>query len=111
MAGRDQPVDHVAVDVAPLALPVRPVRAADLRALVPVHAEPAQRVEQQLVGLLGVARGVGVLDAEHEGAADVPGVGPVEQAGADQPDVRIAGRRRAEANPNGLCGTRSGADR
>ena len=52
------------------------------------------------VALLAVARGVGVLDAEHEGAAGVAGVGPVEQRGADQADVRRAGRRRAEPDPH-----------
>ena len=92
----------VAVDVAALGLPVGLVRAADLRALVPVQAQPAQRVEQRVVALLAVPRGVGVLDPEDERAAGVPGVGPVEQGGADQADVRRAGRRGAEPDPDRL---------
>jgi hypothetical protein len=92
--------ERVAVRVTSLALPVGPVRASDLWALVPVEAEPAQHVEQSLVGLDGVAAGVGVLDAEDEGAAVVAGVRPVEQGGADQSDVRGARRRRAEADPD-----------
>ena len=46
-----------------------------------------QRLEQLLVALLAVARGGGVFDAEDELAAVVPGVGPVEQHGADEADV------------------------
>ena len=88
VAALDQAGDGVVVQRAALGLPVRLVRAADLGALVPVQAEPAQRVQQRVVGLGGVAGGVGVLDPEHERAADVAGVGPVEQRGADQADVR-----------------------
>ena len=94
--GRDQLRGDVGVEVVPLGLPVRAVRAADLGALVPVEAEPAQAVEQVPVGLLGVPRGVGVLDPEDERAAGVPGVRPVEQGGAHEPDVHHARRRRAE---------------
>ncbi len=103
----DEPRDDVLVDVRALRLPVRLVRAADLDALVPVEPEPAQRVEELLVALLAVARRVGVLDAEHERAAGVPRVGPVEQRGADEPDVRRPGRGRAEADADGR-GTRCG---
>ena len=98
--GLEQASRHVGVDVHPLGLPVRPVGTADLDALVPVQAEPAQRVQQLLVALLGVPCGVGVLDPEHERAAHVPGVGPVEQGGAHHPDVRHAGGRRAEPDPD-----------
>ena len=66
VAGGLQPLDHVGVDLAALRLPVGLVRAADADALVPVEAEPGERVEELLVALLAVARGIGVLDAEHE---------------------------------------------
>src|SRR5690606_32290118 len=89
-------LDHVAVDLSALRLAVRPVRTTDVDALVPVDAQPAQTVEQLLVALLAVARRIGVLDAEHELAAGVPRVGPIEQGGADEADVGSAGRRRAE---------------
>jgi hypothetical protein len=95
--------DHVAVEVAALRLPVRLVGATDLGALVPVQPEPAQGVEDRVVALLAVARGIGVLDAEDEVAAGVARVRPVEERGADQADVRRAGRRRTEANPD-RCG-------
>ena len=67
------------------------------------QSKPSQRitVEQRVVGLLGVPGGVGVLDPEDEGAAVVPREGPVEQGGAGQPDVRGAGRGRAEPDADG----------
>src|SRR5699024_7299141 len=104
-----QPGDHVLVDLAALGLAVGAVRAADLDALVPVDAGPAHGVEQLVVGLLAVAGGVGVLDAEDELAAVVAGVGPVEQGGAHHADVRGAGGAGAEADADlvggrGSCG-------
>ena len=74
--GGEQLGGDVAVDLVALGLPVGPVRAADLGALVPVQAEPAQAVEQVPVGLLGVARGVGVLDAEDEACRRCAGRAP-----------------------------------
>ena len=67
-----------------------------------VMPEPGHRVEQLVVALLGVALGVGVLDAEHEVAARVARVRPVEQGRAHHAHVRRAGGRRAESNAN-LC--------
>ena len=90
--GLKQAVGHLPVDGGTLGLAVRAVRAADLHALVPIQAEPTQRVEDLVVALLGIAGGVGVLDAEHEGAAGVAGFGPVEQGGADHTHMRGAGR-------------------
>src|SRR6185436_7434313 len=44
----------------------RPVRAAHARSLVPVQAEPAERADDGLDGLLGGPLEVGVLDAQDE---------------------------------------------
>ncbi len=101
MAGREQLGGDVGVDVHPLRLPVGRLRPADLGALVPVEAEPAHGLQQLLVGLLGVAGRVGVLDPEDQLAAVVPGEGPVEEGGADQADVRVPGRGGTEADPDG----------
>ena len=101
-------LDHVRVDLPTLGLTVRLVRAADLDALVPVDPEPAHRLEQLLVGLLRVALGVRVLDAEHEGAAGVPRPAPVEQDRADQPHVGGAGGRGGEAHAHGGLGVHLG---
>ena len=54
-------------------LQVRRVRAADARPLVPVEPAPAQRALDLLDRLGVLARLVGVLDAQHEHAADVGG--------------------------------------
>ncbi len=97
-AALEEPRRDVGVDLAPLALAVRAVGPPDLGPLVPVEAQPAEGVEKLLVRLLRVAFGVGVLDAEHEVAARVAGVGPVEQRRADQADVRRARGRGAEAD-------------
>jgi len=99
--GLEEPPGDVGVDVQALGLPVRSVRTADLHTLVPVQPEPPQGIEELAVGLLAVARGVGVLDPEDERAADVPGVRPVEQRRADQADVRRPRGRRAEPHPDG----------
>src|SRR5699024_7390846 len=97
VAGLGQLLGAIGVDVPPLRLPVRAVRAADLHPLVPVEPEPREGVEELFVGLLGVPRGIGVLDPEDELPAGVTGVGPVEQGGSDQPDVRGSGGRGAKA--------------
>ncbi len=89
--GLDQPGQHVPVDLAAFGLPVRAVRAADLGPLVPVQPQPTQAVQQVPVGLLGVPRGVGVLDPEDELPTVVPGVRPVEQRRAHDADVHQAG--------------------
>src|SRR5699024_5794274 len=97
VAGLQELRGDVGVDVHPLGLPVRAVRAADLHPLVPVQPEPAEGVEELFVGLLRVPRRIGVFDPEDELPAGVAGVGPVEQGGSDQPDVRGAGGRGAKA--------------
>ncbi len=85
------------VDFVALTLEVGTVVAADLRAFVPLESEPAEAVVDDLVGFVGVALGVGVLHAEHEGAAVFAGVEPVEEGGAGASDVEKTGGRRGEA--------------
>src|SRR5690606_1344167 len=99
--GDQQPGRDVPVEVHALGLAVRGVGAADLGALVPVEAQPAHRVEQLGVGLLGVAGRVGVLDAEDQGALVVLGERPVEQGGADQAHVGVSGGRGTETDAYG----------
>ena len=94
---------RVGVNLAALALQIRPMRTADFGTLVPVESQPAHHFEDGVIGLLAVAGQVGVFDAEDEGAAVVPGKGPVEQRGAGHADVGTAGRRRTEADANGCA--------
>src|SRR5690606_37339626 len=90
------------VDLQPLRLPVRPIGAAHLGPLVPVEAQPAQAVENGCEGLLGGALGVGVLNAEDEGAAVVAGKEPVEERRASPTHVQVAGGTGRKTGPN-LC--------
>src|SRR5262249_25559040 len=73
-----------------LRLVVRPVRAADLGALVPVEAEPLEAVEDRLERLGDIPLLVGVVDAQDELAAVLAGEEPVEQRRADAADVKVA---------------------
>ena len=66
------------IEFRALRLEVRAKFAADFGAFVPIHAEPAHRVEDHLQEGLGVTLLVRVLDAEDELAARVAGVEPVE---------------------------------
>jgi hypothetical protein len=89
----------------PLALVVRAERTlarcggvAGERTFIPVQAEPAEAVEDDFHGRLRVARGVGVLDAQDEGATRVAGIEPVEERGAGAADVEKAGGTGGEAD-------------
>src|SRR5574337_423396 len=70
--------------------------ALEERALVPGDAEPGEPVEDHLGVGVGGALLVCVLDAEHEGAAGLPGVEPVEEGGAGTADMEIAGGAGSE---------------
>ena len=95
-----------------LHLAVRGVRpagrlAGDLRALVPGQAQPVQAVEDVLLELDRAAGDVGVLEAEDERAADVPGVQVVEQRRPGGPDVERPGR--AGGDPDAVDGHEAAA--
>ena len=85
------------VAVGALRLEIRAVRPADLGAFVPVHAHPAEAVEDQRDGLLDVPLLVGVVDPEDELAAGVAGQQPVEQRRPHPADVEEAGRAGGES--------------
>jgi hypothetical protein len=88
----------LALEVGAAVAFARPGGVAGDRAFVPCQAQPAQAVEDDLDGFLGIARGIGVLDAQHERAAGVPGVEPVEQRRARAADVQVARGTGGEAN-------------
>src|SRR6476619_1345846 len=94
------------MDLAALGLPIGRIRPTDVGTLVVVQPEPAQRIQQRHIAFLAIAFGVSVLQPEHEGATGVAGVGPVEQRGADQANMRRACGRRAEPNSNCLFAPR-----
>ena len=66
------------IEFGTLRLEVGTKFAADFGAFVPIHAEPAHRIEDHLQEGLRVALLVRVLDAEDELTARVAGVEPVE---------------------------------
>ena len=68
---------------------------------VPVEPEPAERLLDLLGRLVDLARGVGVLDAQPELAALVPGEEPVEERRAHVADVEEPGGRRSHADADG----------
>ena len=82
---------------------------------MPSHASDD---EDAVDPLLAVALGVGVLDAQDEGAAGVAGEEPVEQRRPGAADVEEPRGRRGEADPaagrggaGGLAGAATGATR
>src|SRR5699024_1953417 len=83
--------DDVLVDLTALGLAVGLVWSTHLHAFIPVDAHPIHGIKQLLVGLFGVAFGVGVFDAEDHFAAGVAGPAPVKQGGTDQSNVWGAG--------------------
>ncbi|MNF43332.1 hypothetical protein D3C84_244100 [compost metagenome] len=89
------------INIAALALTVRTVRAADVRAFAPVDPQPAQGVEDLLFGLAGRTQLVGILDAQDELTAVLAGEAQVEQGDVGGADVRVAGGRRRDAGTNG----------
>src|SRR5436190_24176940 len=80
-----------------LRLAVRPPRSADVRAFVPVEAEPAQIPQNARFRLDGRALGVGVLDAEDECAAAPAREQPVEEGRTHAADVQMTGGAWSEA--------------
>ena len=79
-AARHQLVRVLPIDLGALALAVGTVGPADVRALVPGEAEPAQGLEDHPLAGGMAALAVGVLDAQEELAAQLAGEGVVERA-------------------------------
>src|SRR4029079_8856614 len=85
------------IKMKPLRLPVRAPGTADVRALVPLQAEPAQIVEDALLRRLRRSLGVGVLDAQDVGPLVAAREQPVEQRHAPGADAKRSCRTRREA--------------
>ena len=100
MSRFEQDLGVLRVDREAFALPVRAVRAADIRAFVPAQSEPVQRLEDDALGCDGAARAIRVLDAQDERAAEMLGVEIVDQRDVGRANVRIARRRRRDASPD-----------
>ena len=97
-----QAVERGLVGVEALGLEVRARVAADLGALVPVEVEPLHGVQDDLDVLFGRTLGIGVLDAQDEGAARCAGECPVIDCGARAADVQASSGRGCEAYAYGF---------
>ena len=86
------------VDFRALALKIRAEISADVRAFVPIQPEPAQAFINGRRGFLGVALGVGVLDAQDQRAAVMPAKSQLNKRGARAADMQVTGGRRGKAD-------------
>ncbi len=89
------------VDFGAFGLAVRAEGAADVGAFVPGETDPAEGVEDHLLGGGDKAGAVGVFDAEDELAGALFGEDEVEQANVGSADVRVAGGGRSDADAGG----------
>ena len=60
--------------------------------LVPAEVEPVEPVEDRVHRSLRVALDIGIIQAQHDRAAVVARVEPIENEGAGAADVQITGR-------------------
>ena len=100
----DQPLGPHAITLDALRLEVRRMGPPHVRPLVPIEPEPAEAVHDSFHHLPGRPLGVGILDAQHECAAETPGVEPVEERRARAADVEISrgGRGKSDADHTGV---------
>ena len=105
----DQSLGSRAIHVDALALHIRSVWAALVRAFVPIEAKPVEDVLDLLGRALNQAGLIGVLDAQDQRAAAALALGlaigkeVVEENGAATADMERAGRAGRKPNTNGVC--------
>src|SRR5262249_33234647 len=87
----------LAVDFAALALAIGTVGSADLGALVPGEAQPAERAQDDGFRLRGAAGNVGIFDAEDELTSVLAGKTVIKERGGRGADVGAAGGRGRDA--------------
>ncbi len=97
----EEDVGVLAVDFGALGLAVGSEGATDVGALVPVETEPAEGVEDHLLGGGDEAGAVSVLDAEDEFAVALAGVDVIEQADVGGADVGVTGGGGGYADADG----------
>jgi hypothetical protein len=96
----EQPLSIGVIDIESLGLKVWSIVSPHLRPLVPIQPQPAEAIEDACQGILHLACLIGVLNADDEPAAVVPGEEPVEQGGPEIPYMRVSGRAGGETHPN-----------
>ena len=101
VTGIDQFLGIARVDFATLALPIWAMRTTDIRTFVPLDSQPAQGIEDLLLGLTGRTQLIGVFDTQNEFAAVLLGEAVVEQSDVGGANMGVAGRRWRDARANG----------
>src|SRR5438132_8533379 len=86
------------VKIGALTLQIGSEIAADVRAFVPLQAQPLQSLINGGHRFLGVSLDIRVFDAQHEFPAVMPRKQPVEQRGARPANVQVAGGRGGETD-------------
>src|SRR5262249_57897083 len=86
------------VKFGPLTLQVRSEIAADVRAFVPVQAEPLQALINGCHRFFGVLLCIGVFNSQDEIPAVMPREEPVEKSRARPANMQITGRRGGETD-------------
>ena len=90
VASLDQLRGSLGVEIKPLGLIER--------ALIPIHPEPAQALEDPSDHVGGGALEVRVFDAKDESSSGMAGKEPAEQGGASSSHMQKAGRGRRKAD-------------
>ena len=88
------------VEVRAFALQVRAEISPHMRAFIPIKAEPLQSFINCGHGFFGIARPIGVLNAQNEFPPVMPREKPVKKRSACPANVQISSRRGGEADAN-----------
>src|SRR5204863_2072351 len=86
------------VNIRSLALQIRSEISAHMRTFIPIETEPAQSFIDRGGCFFGIARSIGVLDAQNEFAVVMSREEPIEKGGARAADVEIASGRRGKTD-------------
>jgi hypothetical protein len=84
--------------VQPLGLSIRAVYTANVGTFVPVKSQPSKILENAGFRLARGALGIGVLDAQNEGAILAVSKEPVEERGPRVSNMQLPGRTWCESD-------------
>src|SRR3954451_21255311 len=90
------------INIEAVRLSVRAVSSTDVRPLIPIESEPLQIINKPAFETRFAAIEISVLDAQDHRPAGLAGEQPVEKGSARVAHVEMAGRRRREADADGI---------
>ena len=100
LAGVEQLLHILLIDVAALALAIRSFVATKRDSLVELDTQPAERLDDILLGTGHEAVRVGVLNTEHQVATVLTGKQIIIQGGTDATDMQSPRRTRGKTHSN-----------